>query len=66
MVIIERVRYEMVVKKRGNKWCTIHCTGPKKGKPIACFPTESEADAQHRAIEASKHASKIEINLGEL
>lgn len=56
----------MVVKKRGDKWCTIHCTGPKKGKPIACFPTKSKADAQHRAIEASKHASKIEIDLEEL
>jgi len=56
----------MVVKKRGNKWCTIHCTGPKKGEPIACFPTKVEADTQHRAIMQSKHASKIEINLEEL
>jgi len=52
----------MVVKKRGNKWCTIHCTGPKKGEPIACFPTKVEADTQHRAIEANK----IEFDLSSL
>lgn len=44
----------MTVEKRGNKFCTIHCTGPDKGKPIACFDTEKEANAQHRAIQASK------------
>ena len=55
----------MVVEKRGNQWCTIHCHGKKVGTPIACFPTESEADAQHRAISASKY-SKIEINIKDL
>lgn len=49
----------MVVEKRGNQWCTIHCHGEKAGTPIACFPTKDEADSQHRAIEANK----IEINL---
>ena len=53
----------MVVEKRGNQWCTIHCHGEKAGSVIACFSTEGEADAQHRAIEASKHANKIEIDL---
>lgn len=52
----------MVVEKRGNQWCTIHCTGPDKGKPITCFPTEEAAKRQHRAIEANK----IEIDLEEL
>lgn len=56
----------MVVEKRGNQYCTIHCHGEKAGTPIACFPTKGEADAQHRAIEASKHANKIEIDLEEL
>lgn len=55
----------MVVKKRGNKWCTIHCHGEKVGTPIACFPTKAEADTQHRAISAAKY-SKIEFDLGEL
>jgi len=56
----------MVVEKRGNRWCTIHCHGDDAGKAIACFDTKKEAMAQHRAIEASKQAAKIEINLGEL
>ena len=52
----------MTVEKRGNQWCTIHCHGEKKGKPIACFTTEDAAERQHSAI----MANKIEINLGEL
>ena len=56
----------MVVEKRGNKWCTIHCHGVDKGKVIACFDTKEAAMKQHRAIETSKHARKIEIDLGEL
>lgn len=56
----------MVVEKRGNQYCTIHCHGPDKGKVIKCFPTEDEADAQHRAIESSKHANKIEIDVNKL
>ncbi len=56
----------MVVEKRGNKWCTIHCHGSDKGEPIACFDTEKEANAQHRAIESSKHAKKIEIDINGL
>lgn len=52
----------MVVEKRGNKWCTIHCHGEKVGQPIACFPTEEAANRQHAAI----MANKIEINLEEL
>ena len=57
----------MVVEKRGNKWCTIHCHGEKKGQIISCFNTKAEAMAQHRAIEMSEaKAKKIEINLEEL
>ena len=48
----------MVVEKRGNKFCTIHCSGADKGKVIACFDTEKEAKAQHRAIMASKYNVK--------
>lgn len=47
----------MVVEKRGKKWCTIHCHGKDKGKVIACFDTEKEANEQHRAIMASKHSN---------
>lgn len=49
----------MTVEKRGDKWCTIHCHGEKKGTPIACFTTEEAADRQHAAI----MANKIEIDL---
>jgi len=52
----------MVVEKRGNKWCTTHCTGSDKGKVISCFPTKAEAIKQHAAI----MANKIEINLSSL
>lgn len=56
----------MTVEERGDQYCTIHCHGKDKGKVIKCFPTEKEADAQHRAIEASKHAKKIEIDISTL
>jgi len=56
----------MVVEKRGNKFCTVHCHGADAGKVIACFDTKEEAMAQHRAIEASKHAEKIEFNVRSL
>ena len=45
------------VEKRGEKWCVIHCTGPKAGKPIKCFDSKEKAEAMHRAIQASKHKS---------
>ena len=48
----------MIVEKRGNKFCTIHCSGADKGKVIACFNTKEEAEAQHRAIMASKYNVK--------
>jgi len=44
----------MAIKKRGNKWVTVHCHGKKKGKVISKFPTKKKAMAQHRAIQASK------------
>jgi len=48
----------LVVEKRGDKWCVIHCSGPDTGKPIKCFDTEAEAQAMHRAIEANKATAK--------
>lgn len=51
----------MTVEKRGNKWCTISCHHDP-GKVIACFDTESEADAQHRSF----YVKKVEININEL
>ena len=42
------------VEKRGDKWVTVHCHGPKKGQVIAIFPTKERAMAQHRAIMAHK------------
>lgn len=53
----------MTVEKRGNQYCTIHCHGPDRGKVIKCFPTEKEADDQHRAIMANKMVKKIEIDV---
>lgn len=49
----------MVVEKRGNQYCTIHCHGEKAGTPIACFPTKEAAERQHAVI----MANKIEIDL---
>jgi len=46
------------IEKRGNKWCTIHHRGPKKGTVIACFPTYKKALAQHKAIWAAKGKKK--------
>ena len=66
VVIVKRRVIDMVVEKRDGKWCTIHCHGADKGKVIACFPTKEAADAQHSAIEASKHATKLEIDTDEL
>lgn len=48
----------MTVKKKGNYWATVHCSGKDKGKAIAKFPTKSATMAQHRAIEASKHGKR--------
>ena len=47
----------MVVEKRGNRWCVVHCHGKDAGKIIACHDTKEEAEAQHRAIQASKYSS---------
>ena len=59
----------MVVERRGNKWCVIHCHGKNAGKIIACHDTKEEAEAQHRAIQASKHSrtlKMVKINLKSL
>lgn len=56
----------MVVEKRGNQYCTIHCHGSDKGKVIKCFPTKEEADAQHRAIMSEKSVKKLEIDIKDL
>ena len=42
------------VEKRGDKWCTVHCSGPDVGKVIKCFDSKEKAMAQHRAIQANK------------
>jgi len=42
------------VVRRGNKWCVIHCHGPKAGQVITCKPTKEEADKVHAAIMANK------------
>lgn len=54
----------MVIEKRGNKFCTIHCSGKDKGKVIACFDTKEKAEIQHRAIEANKGYENIKKLLG--
>lgn len=46
------------VRKTKGGYETVHCHGAKKGKRIAKFKTKKEAEAQHRAIEASKHKHK--------
>ncbi len=47
----------MVVRKRGSKWCVMHCHGPKAGTPIKCFPTKQQAEKMHAAIQANKGIS---------
>ena len=54
-----------MIKEIKGRWCTVHCHGKDKGKPITCFPTKEEADEQHRAISASKY-KKIEIDITNL
>jgi hypothetical protein len=44
----------VTVQKVKCGWATKHCHGKKKGQTIAKFPTKKKAEAQHRAIEASK------------
>lgn len=56
------IEQEMMVVKRGDKWCVIHAhpkkPGSKTDKPIGaiikCFPTKTQADAMHRAISISE------------
>jgi hypothetical protein len=43
----------MVRKVRG-RWAVVHCHGRGAGTVIAYHATKEEAEAQHRAIEASK------------
>jgi hypothetical protein len=44
----------MVVRKVKGGHATVHCSGRQKGKVIKKFKTRAEANAQHRAIQASK------------
>jgi hypothetical protein len=48
----------MSVRKRGSGHVVTHCHGKKKGKVIARHKTKKEAEAQHRAIQASKRRRK--------
>jgi hypothetical protein len=49
-----------MVVKRGNKWCVIHshpkrsATDKEIGTVIKCFDNKKDAEAMHRAIQASK------------
>ena len=54
----------MVVEKRGNQYCVVHCHGPDKGKSIKCFESKDDADKMHRAIMVNKYG-KIEIDINE-
>lgn len=46
------------VVKRGEQWCVVHCHPDGSiGETIKCFPTEEQAEAMHRAIQAKKHDS---------
>jgi len=53
--LVESTELSEKVEKRGNKWCTVHCHGAKKGQVIHCFDTKEKAMAQHQAIQMSKH-----------
>ena len=53
---IEEMNVEKKVEKRGNKWCVVHCHGPKAGQSIKCFDSKEEAEDMHRAIQANKDA----------
>lgn len=53
--MVEEEEITEKVEKRGNKWCTVHCHGAKKGQIIHCFDTKEKALAQHRAIQMSKY-----------
>ena len=48
----------MSVRKVKGGYATVHCHGKKKGAQIAKFKTKKEAEAQHRAIQSSKHRKK--------
>lgn len=48
----------MTIRKKGDKWSTVHCHGRNKGKTIATFKTKKAAMAQHRAIQANKRKKK--------
>src|SRR5947208_13550037 len=44
-------KHNYFVEKRGNEWCVVDKT---RTKTLGCHPTEAEANAQLRAIEANK------------
>ncbi len=48
----------MTVKKVKGGYATVHCHGSRRGSVIHRFPTKRQAEAQHRAIEASKHRKR--------
>jgi len=58
--LIVKAAVKKKVVRRGNKWCVIHCHGPKAGQVIAgtCKPTKGEAEAVHRAMMANKSIEK--------
>src|SRR5436309_2745761 len=44
-------KHNYFVEKRGSEWCVVDKT---RTKTLGCHPTEAEANAQLRAIEANK------------
>jgi len=58
--VLNEVMIEKKVIRRGNKYCVIHCHGPKAGQIVSgsCKPTRGEAEAIHRAIMANKALEK--------
>lgn len=55
------------VVKRGSQWCVVHCHPDGSiGETIKCFPTKEQAEAMHRAIQAHKSKSSLDLTVMEL
>jgi creatinine amidohydrolase/Fe(II)-dependent formamide hydrolase-like protein len=46
-----------MIRKRGRKWVVVHCHGGSE-TVLGVHDTRAAAEAQHRAIEASKSRRK--------
>lgn len=69
-VVKEKELLEKKVEKRDGKWCVIHCSGPKIGQPIKCYPGTKDgykkAMTMHRAIMAQKYKDLDNEELADL